>query len=142
MRVHAGKHIFHDGHLAEHADVLERARKSALRAFPARPIVDRFAVEKNVTVVLMSKARDQVERGGFAGAVRPDQSVHRLRFDMEGDAVDGGEAAKPHREIIECEDDAVHARAPVRPMRHGTTPCGMNRTAMTMISPLKTSRKS
>ena len=142
MGVHAGKHVFHHRHLAERADVLEGAGEPALRAFPARPIVDGFAVEKDVAVVLMPKTGDQVERRRLAGAVRADQSVHRLRLDMEGYAIDRRETSEAHSQVLEREDGAVHARAPVRRMRQGTRPCGMNRTAMTMMSPLKTSRKS
>src|SRR5947209_15442225 len=142
MRMHAGKHVLESRHLAEHADVLERSGEPALRPLPARPSIDRFAVEADVAFALVAEAGDQIEGCRLAGAVWPDQSMHRLRLDMERHAVDRGEAAKAYSEIFKCKERAVHARAPVRPMRQGTRPCGMNRTAITMMRPLNTSLKS
>src|SRR5438445_137603 len=72
MCMHAGEHVLNDRHLAEHADVLERARQPTLRTLPARPSVDRLSVEADMTFALMAEAGDQVECSRLARTVRPD----------------------------------------------------------------------
>src|SRR5206468_12093575 len=108
-----GEDVFEHGHFAERANVLERTRKSALCALPARPIIDRLAGETDVPVALMTEAGNQVEGRGLSRAVRPDQTMHRLRLDMERYAIDRGQAAKAHGEVLKSENGAGQARAPV-----------------------------
>ena len=63
-------------------------------------------------------AGDQIDEGGLAGAVRPDQPAHLTGVDAHADAVVGDEPAVPLDEAL-CHQHAVavrsHASRPFSP---------------------------
>ena len=56
------------------------------------------------------EAGDAVEHGGLAGAVRPDQRGDGAALDVEGQIVDGDEAAEAHGQMLDAEHRAAVAR--------------------------------
>src|SRR5215469_4617649 len=73
---------------------LERADKAAARHRGWRLGRDVAAVVENLPGARVEKLGQQVEDGGLAGAVRPDQRVDRAAPDFEVDSLDGGKAAE------------------------------------------------
>src|SRR5665647_1762547 len=75
---------------------------------------DIVALEQNASAGRAEEFREQIETGGLAGAIRPDQSVDAPALDAQADAVDGGKAGKLLSEILGFEDRLVihHATAP------------------------------
>jgi hypothetical protein len=49
-----------------------------------------------------------MNRGGFAGAIRSEQSQYFPFFDVEGNIIDGGEILKPLGEISNFDDGFSH----------------------------------
>ena len=124
--------VFQHRHALEQPDVLERARDfgapgdlvaghaleqielvapSADRVFARRArqrldLVGRrgaVAGEREAPFGRLVEAGDAVEDGGLAGAVRADQRGDVAAPDLEGEIVDGDEAAEAHRQMLDDE---------------------------------------
>src|SRR5262249_30154846 len=89
-----GENVVAAGHGTEHAHELERAADAEpgdpMRGEPA----DRPLLEAHFATVAPQRPRDQVEHGGLAGAVGPDQSDDLATHDGKRHLVDRNEAAK------------------------------------------------
>ena len=110
--------VVDEGHLVEQAGDLERAGHAQvddlLRAEPG----DVAVAEVDRARRGRQEAGEQVEQGGLAGAVRPDQGVHAALGDVEVDPLDGGEAAEL---LGQCPGAQQRGRGR-RALRHG---CGL-----------------
>ena len=73
---------------------LERAADAGVRDLLRRMTGDRPAQQRHRALVRRVHARQQIERGGLAGAVGPDQRVQRAVGDGDIDALHGADAAK------------------------------------------------
>ena len=69
----------------------------------ARQPEQRGAVERDVAAIAFVEPRDAVEKRGFAGAVRADQADDAAGRDLEGDAVEGDDAAETHRHVLHAQ---------------------------------------
>lgn len=142
-RVHAGEHGFERAHFGEKAQVLEGAREAERRARGGLEPLDPLAAKPDLAGLRPREAGDEVEQAGLAGAVRTDQRVEGARGDGEVDAFERGKPAVAQRQAADVENRRLaHGRAPRRGMRQGSRPCGMNRTAITMMSPFTAMRAS
>ncbi|MNN59352.1 hypothetical protein D3C81_1744630 [compost metagenome] len=101
-------HVLQHAHVTEYGGNLERAHQAqvgyAVRAQPAYrlPLVEHLATAGG------QKARQQVEDGGFAGAVGADQGMDMPFLHLEIDRVHGGEAIELLGQSPGFEDDVVH----------------------------------
>ena len=99
-------HVVEHGERAEQADVLERARDAAPRRSGAAGSPPMLAARRSARARgRRVDARDHVEGGRLAGAVRADQRDERARVDARGRARDR-RRAPPKRTV-----DAARARA-------------------------------
>ena len=96
--VHGDAHVVEHGEVSKEADVLEGARHALLTDG-----VGLFAHQRHRTVASVERDAStggvidpgqQVEDGGFARAVWPNQAHQLTRFQRKVDAGDGGQAAK------------------------------------------------
>jgi hypothetical protein len=96
--VHADEDVLDRGHLLEETDVLERPADPALDDRVRRLAGDVLAVEHDAPRGRHVDAREHVEEGRLARAVRPDQRDDGAAHDREVDVVRGDEAAEllPH----------------------------------------------
>ena len=80
---------------------------------------ERLAVELDLARVGLVEARDDVERGRLAGAVRPDQPGDVPLLHVERDAVEGDDASEAKRDVPDGEEG--HRRetlnAPAEPLQ-------------------------
>ena len=103
-RVRADEDVLEDGHVREELDVLERPGDPELDHAAGGRVQERVPVEDHVARVDAIEARDHVERGRLAGAVRPDQAGDRAFVDVEGDVVQRDDAAEAKRSMLEREE--------------------------------------
>src|SRR5690606_9742761 len=89
---------------------------------PGDPVLlhamDRDAAEADRPLGEADLAADQVERGGLAGAVRPDQAAELALPDAEVEVRDGDEAAERHGHVVEDDQGLgrrAHVMLPMRP---------------------------
>src|SRR5471032_2347437 len=83
--VAADHDVFQRRHLAEQTDVLEGAGDAGLGHFMRRGRRIRLAGQLESARVRLIQAGDDVEEGGLAGAVRPDQAVDLALHDLDAD---------------------------------------------------------
>ena len=102
-RVRADEHVLEHRHRREELDVLERARDPELDDAARRRVQQGAAVEDDVARVEAVEPRDHVERRRLAGAVRPDQAGDRALLGVEGDVVQGDDAAEAQRRVLQRE---------------------------------------
>jgi hypothetical protein len=76
--VEAGHHVLEERELLEEADLLERARDAEPHARVGRHAFQLMLVEHQFAIIWLIDAREQVQHGRLAGAVRSDQRVDRL----------------------------------------------------------------
>ena len=69
-----------------------------------RQAVDPLALKSDVAVIGLEEAGDEVEEGGFASAVRPDQAGDAALCDGEVGAVDGLQAAESLANVLNGQD--------------------------------------
>src|SRR5512140_1099856 len=93
--VAADHDVLEDRHLREEPDVLERPHHAADSDLAGRQGLDLRPPENDPAAIGMKESRDQVEDRRLPCAVRPDQRLDRSRRDIEGEVVDGLEAAEP-----------------------------------------------
>ncbi len=102
--------VFQRRHAGEEADVLEGARDLGLFGNPeiVQPLeLDGVAVimrELHGARGRLVEAGDAVEHGGLAGAVRSDQRGDLAPLGIEGEVVDGDDAAETHRQVVDGQD--------------------------------------
>src|SRR5882762_2423696 len=97
-------HIVQCGHEVEQPDVLERAgdaKAGHLVRFGPR---DHTAVKYHFAACRLEEARDAVEQGGLAGAVRPDQREDLAAPDLEAYTIDCHQASEALGEVSELQD--------------------------------------
>ena len=70
------------------------------------------ALQRDAALGRLVEAGDAVEHGGLAGAVRPDQRGDGAALDVEGQIVDGDEAAEAHGQMLDAEHGGAVARGP------------------------------
>ena len=87
------------GHRREQADVLERPRHAQRRDLVRPRAGDVRAVELDLAQRRLVEAGEHVEERRLAGAVGPDDRDDRALGDLEGDVVDGDEAAEDLRHV-------------------------------------------
>jgi hypothetical protein len=80
--------VLDHAHGAEQAQGLECPRHAAAGDLVGAQAGDRAAVDADLAAARAVQAGDDVERGGLAGAVRPDQATDLAGFDPEREIVD------------------------------------------------------
>ena len=93
--VAADHDVLEDRHLREEPDVLERPHHPADSDLAGRHGVDLRPPENDLAGIGRKESGDHVEDRRLPRAVRPDQRLDRSRGDIEGEVVDGLEAAEP-----------------------------------------------
>jgi hypothetical protein len=88
----------------EQLDVLEGARDAAPGDLVRGHAGDVLVAEDEPPVGGLVDARDEVEDGGLARAVGPDDREHLAHLDLEGHRVDGPDAAEAHPEVVGREE--------------------------------------
>lgn len=71
----AHHHVFQHAHLVEQPQVLEGAGDACLYDFVDRLRFVATIQQVEITAIGAVQAGDQIETGGFTGAVRPDQPI-------------------------------------------------------------------
>ena len=79
------QHVLHQRHVGEEPQILEGAGDAALDDHVGRETGHILAGEPHLAAIGLDEAGDQVEEGGLAGAVRPDNADDRARHDVEVD---------------------------------------------------------
>ena len=114
--VHADEDVLERGHLGEEADVLERAPDPERGDRVRRLVGDVDAVEHDRARGRLVDARELVEEGRLAGAVRADQRHDRAARDREVDVVRRDEAAELLAQLDDL-DQVVSHRTESRSVR-------------------------
>ncbi len=96
--------VIEDGERTEEADVLKGAGDAELDDFVDAEAGDGAAVEGNGSLGGLVNAGNEIEDGGFAGAVGADEAAEFVFADGEIDGVDSGEAAEADRGFVELEE--------------------------------------
>ena len=112
-RVHADQHVLEHAHLVEAALVLEGAR-DAERGDPVRRQPGQLVLsvgEQDLAPGRWMQAGDGVEKGGLAGAVRPDQAENLALGHGQVDVAKGLQTAKALRQSAGLEQGHGAARA-------------------------------
>ena len=102
-RMLADEDVLQYRHVAEEAQVLERARDPALDDEVRRQTGDVLAEEQDVPAVGRVHAGDQVEERRLAGAVRADQGDDAAGLDAEVHVLDRGDAAEGLEQLLDLE---------------------------------------
>jgi hypothetical protein len=88
-------YIFYRGHFSKQPQILERAPDPRHRPEIRRHRAKILTVENYCTARLAYVAGNQIEEGGFAGAVWSYKTMHVASFDREINVSDCDQAAEP-----------------------------------------------
>jgi hypothetical protein len=131
--------VVEHAHAVEQGDVLEGAADAELGDDMARPVEDGAALEQDVTLVGHVEPGEAVEKGGLAGAVGADQPGDAAGRHVEGDAIEGDDAAEAHRHIAYAQQRAGGAGlgrgAHLRLRNHGRTPAPLRSCLQRIAAP-------
>ena len=108
-------HVLQHREMRKHRRDLERAHHAEPRHLGRRLRGDVGALVGDAAPRRLQELGQQVEAGGLAGAVRPDQRVDGAALDPQVDAVDGDEAGEFLGQILGFEDVLTHTRRPLNP---------------------------
>src|SRR5204862_7617894 len=97
-------HVLHGGQVREHGADLERAVQALAGDVRRRVARDLLALVGDGAAGGRQEAGEQVETGGIARAVGPDQGVDGSSLDPEIDALDRDESAELLRETLGLEN--------------------------------------
>src|SRR3546814_14810955 len=102
--------------LAEHARHLELPAHAGAFDLVLLGPAERLFAEPDLARAGLGLAADQVERGGLAGAVRPDEAAQLAAGDAQIEVVHGEEAVEAHRHVaqLELRAHAAPSRLPER----------------------------
>src|SRR3954469_21725380 len=133
MDVECCDDVFEHGKLLEQPDFLKGARDAEPHATVRGQAREIGAVEAQRAGVRLIDAADQVEHGGFASAVRPDDREDRTNGNLEGDIADGVDAAEALVQAVGTEQTGHRENARVLNLARisfqaCTKPPGMNST--------------
>ena len=95
------RRIFLDGQIREHAAPLRDERDAAGDDLVGRFAEQRLALKGDGAGFWLDKARDGLQRGGFACAVRADERDNLALLDGQVDALDGLNAAVGDDEALD-----------------------------------------
>ena len=107
----ADPHVLDDRELREHLGQLEGADHAHPGDLVRRDLVQARAVERPVAAVGAVEPGEQVEEGGLAGAVRPDQRGDHAALDLHVLHVDRGQAAEAAGDVVGDHDRVGLRRA-------------------------------
>src|SRR3974390_2621808 len=93
--------VFQHAHAAEDLQILKGAREPLAREIVRGEPGDRLPAEPDLAVVGTIDAGNEIEQGGFAGAVRTDDREHLAGIDRQGDGVDGAQSAEGARQTLD-----------------------------------------
>jgi hypothetical protein len=98
-------HVLQHGHVREHGGNLERAHQSEAGHVGRRHRGDVLALEDDAAAGRAQELGQQVEAGGLAGAVRPNQRMDAAPRDTQVNAADRGKSGKFLGKTLGFEDD-------------------------------------
>ncbi|MCY1434300.1 hypothetical protein D9M71_503580 [compost metagenome] len=107
-------HVLQHAHVAEHGGYLERAHQALAGDLVGRQRADGLALVQHFAAGGRQEAGQQIEEGGFAGAIGADQGMDMPLLHLEIDRVHGGEAIELLGQTPGFEDDIAH-RIPFLP---------------------------
>ncbi|QND93221.1 hypothetical protein SY91_00578 [Burkholderia cenocepacia] len=110
----ADAHVLQRGQVREHGRDLERADDAAPRDLRGPFVGDVDAVEDDLAGRRRQKFGEEVETGGLARAVRPDQCVDRTAPHTQVDTVHGGEAPEFLRQSACFQNRVAENHVPFR----------------------------
>jgi hypothetical protein len=102
----AGHHhqVLERGHVGEFMRDLEGAQHAQPEQLVGRLAGDVLAIEDDLAAVGHNVAGDEVEQGGFTGAVRPDQARDRAALNLERAILHRFEAAKGLTDVLDVDN--------------------------------------
>src|SRR5262249_20820755 len=100
--------VFEHGHAAERLWNLERARHAGAAAPLGRQMRNVRSGEADAAGCARDRSIDDVEQGGLAGAVRPDDAERLAFFEREIDSISYHHGAEAFADALEREDGHGH----------------------------------
>ena len=94
------EHVADDAHVVEQPDVLKGARQALAVDDDGRQPGDALAVQHDFPLGGLVNARQHIEHGGLARAVRADQPVDLIFSDLKVEAVYRLQAAERNAEVF------------------------------------------
>ena len=128
VAMQADEDIVARGHFHEQLGVLEGTRDAARGDAMRREAGQRLAIQQHLAGCRRVEARDEVDEGGFAGAVRADDGVDGAGRDIDRDGIKRDQPTEADTEVLDPECGAH--RAPLAPRRKDSPamPCGETTT--------------
>src|SRR5216684_1127692 len=100
-----------------------------------RPPQHRSALKQDVAAIGGVEPADTVEEGGFARAIRADQTEDLALLDREGDAVERDDAAKAHSDVADLEQGRPRGGGRLTRRRQiGASPAARHRWPPSMVA--------
>src|SRR5258705_5876225 len=103
--------VLQDALRGEEGEILERATDAEPGDLVRRLGQKRGALEVDRPGRRRVQAAQAVEQGGLARTVRADQTHDLSGLDVEGDPIEGDDAAEPDRDVANAEDGHLALRA-------------------------------
>ena len=113
-RVRADAHVLAHGHGRKQSDVLERPRDAERNELMPGDAGKRPPVEHDRPCSRIIEARDAIEEGRLACAVRADQAADRAARDLEGNVLERRHAAEPDRQPLNRQQGGLGVRIMIR----------------------------
>ena len=101
VKITRDANVVENGEAAEEPDVLEGSSYPELYDLIHAQTGQIAALQRNAAIGGLVNAGNEIEDGGFTGAVWADQSDELVLSDNEIDGVDGGETSEPNRGLFE-----------------------------------------
>ena len=105
-------HVLEHGHAAERLYDLERSGETAPADLMGATAVDAVSLQTDLTRRRCHRARDAIEQGGLAGAVRPDDREDLSRVDGEADVTERLQAAERLAHVAQFQQRRGHDATP------------------------------
>ncbi len=131
--------VVEDAEPLKRSQLLEGAGHSAPAHDVGRQAGESGPVQPHLALVRMVEARDDLEQGRLAGAVRPDDAHQLARLNVERDPAIGDDAAEALGDAGDRQEAHEAVSAAARPRHrspiHPTRPCGTHRTITMSAQP-------
>ncbi len=108
--LHGKPNILADAQCRKQVGDLERAADAGARDLLRRMSGDRLAHQRHLALIRRKHARQQIERGGLAGAIRSDQRMQGAICNRDVDALNRPDAAKALDDVAGGQHSAVDVR--------------------------------
>src|SRR5690606_11595021 len=107
--------VFESAHAAEHIGDLKRQGQTATADLFRFQTADALAAQIDLPAAGAVLSGDQIEQGGFAGAIGADQGVAFALFNSEVHAAHDFQAAEVFLQVVDNQDVGLHSGVHQRP---------------------------